>query len=89
MYDEKTWTQLNSLVSTGSTVRTDCKLKQEVDLCWKERKSWWPKYHFRLRKSFKFSEEVKAVMVCKAKIAEHFLGKGGTLVTRTLTEGTV
>jgi hypothetical protein len=74
MYDEKTWTQLNSFVDTGCIIEQD--LKHELQLCWKERKSWWPKYHFRLRRHFHFSDELKTVMLCKARVAEYFLGKG-------------
>ena len=82
MFDEKTWTQLTSVLNTGYNVKkepgssADTDLQHALQLCWKERKTWWPKYHFRIKRNFMFSDELKTVMLCKAQIAEYFLGKG-------------
>ena len=82
MFDEKTWTQLNTVLNTGYKVKkepgssVEAGLQHALQLCWKERKTWWPKYHFKIKRNFTFSDELKTVMLCKAEIAEYFLGKG-------------
>lgn len=75
VFDEKTWTRLDSYLNT-ECVKLERELKHEVQLCWEERKSWWPKYHFRLAGNFKFSDELETVMLCKARVAECLLGSG-------------
>ena len=71
MFDEKTWTQLHSLLECNVN-----DLKHELQKCWKERKSWWPKYHFRIKRNFIFCDELKTVLLCKARVADYFLEKG-------------
>ena len=57
-------------------MKTKPDLKDELWSCWEARRSWWPKYHFRLTRNFKFCDELKATMLCKARVAAYFLGNG-------------
>jgi hypothetical protein len=75
MFDEKTWTRLKSLLDTESNLDYT-NFQHALQLCWKERKTWWPKYHFRINKKLQFSDQLKTVLLLKADVAEYFLGKG-------------
>ncbi|XP_028405068.1 TATA box-binding protein-associated factor RNA polymerase I subunit A-like [Dendronephthya gigantea] len=72
-FDEKAWAHLHSVI--GSSLETESAAKHELQLCWEERKSWWPRYHFRLTRNFKFTDELREVMLYKKRVAEYFLGE--------------
>ena len=81
MFEEKTWKQLDIYIDTANRVKTERDVEQELHLCWKERLRWWPKYHFRIGRNFTFSDELKTVLLCKAKVAKYFLGGKEMILT--------
>ena len=74
MFDERTWKKLVLYTNTSDGDKPEPGMEHELNLCWKERLRWWPKYHFRLGRSFTFSDELKTVFLCKARVAKYFLG---------------
>ena len=76
MFCEESWTLLHFFIYNGCKQTTESKVKETLKLCWSERESWWPEYHFRMTTNTQSHEGVNNLMLCKARIADHFMGKG-------------
>ncbi|XP_046864954.1 TATA box-binding protein-associated factor RNA polymerase I subunit A-like isoform X4 [Xenia sp. Carnegie-2017] len=76
MFCEESWTLLHFFIYNGCKQTTESKVKETLKLCWSERESWWPEYHFRMTTNTQCHEGVNNLMLCKARIADHFMGKG-------------
>ncbi|XP_046864952.1 TATA box-binding protein-associated factor RNA polymerase I subunit A-like isoform X2 [Xenia sp. Carnegie-2017] len=48
MFCEESWTLLHFFIYNGCKQTTESKVKETLKLCWSERESWWPEYHFRM-----------------------------------------